>query len=54
MGIKLFWTNEYLMVMYELEKARRACPDHPKEEPSPTGSRPSAMRRLIRKLTSRR
>ncbi len=54
MEIKLFWTNEYLMVMYEVEKARRACQDYRKEEPPPTGSPPSAMRRLVRKLILRR
>lgn len=54
MEIKLYGTNEYLMLMYEIEKARRAGQDHRKEEPSPTGSPPSAMRRLIRKLTLRR
>lgn len=54
MGVELFLTNEYLMIMYEVEKARLACHDRRKEEPSPAESPPSVMRRLIRKLTLRR
>ena len=54
MEIELHWMNDYLMVMYEIEKARRADQDHRKEEPSPTGSPPPVTGKCKRKRTSRR
>ena len=37
----MLWMNEYLMVVYEIEKARLARQACRKEEPSPTGIPPS-------------
>ena len=54
MEIKLLWIDDYLMVMYELEKARRARQGQRKEESFPTGSAPSATGKCIRKRTRRR
>jgi hypothetical protein len=52
--IELHWMNDYLMVIHEVEKARRASQDHRRVEPFQTRNLPSAMRRLIHKLTLRR
>jgi hypothetical protein len=52
--VELLWMNDYLMVMYEVEKARRVRQVYRKEEPSPTGSPPSAAGKCKRKRTLRR
>ena len=39
MEITLYWMNDYLMVMYEVERARRSGQDHRKEGPSQTKTR---------------
>lgn len=54
MEIKLHWMNDYLMVMYEVEKARRADQGHRKAKPPPTESPLSATGKCPRKRTPRR
>lgn len=54
MEIELLWINDYLMVMYEVEKARRTRQGYRKEEPPPTGSPASATGRRARKRILRR
>jgi hypothetical protein len=54
MEIEVLWMNDYLMVMYEVEKTRRARQGYEKEEPPPTGSPPPATGKCIRKRTRRR
>jgi hypothetical protein len=50
----MHWMNDYLMVMYEVEKARRARQGRRKEEPSPTGSPLPATGKCPRKRNPRR
>ena len=50
----MFWTNDYLMVVYEIEKARRDRQDLRKEEPSTAGGPQSAISEYIRELLLRR
>jgi hypothetical protein len=57
MEIEVLWMNDYLMVMYEVEKARRARQaqqGHQKEAPSPTGSPPPATGKCLRKRGPKR
>jgi hypothetical protein len=54
MEIKLYWMNDCLMVVYEVEKARRADQDHRKEEPSRTEGPLPARGKCPRNLTRRR
>lgn len=54
MEIELLWIDEYLMVMYEVEKTRWTRQGYRKEEPPQTGSPPLLTGKCIRKRTRRR
>jgi hypothetical protein len=50
----MYGVYEYLMIMHELEKVRRARKSSRNEEPSPSGSPPSAKGKHTRQRTLRR